>query len=241
MTAAQAGSPLDGVLTVRKESGEQLAAADDGPNTTDPSLDFKVPDGVERIVVAVKDLLDRGGPDYVYRLTAVPADRPDFRLQLFSDREHVPGGGAELVRIRAERMGYQGPIKLSLVGLPAGIAIANDEIPAGATDTLVSLLAFGSPAHAITSIVGASTDPNLTIVRPALAAETRATVRQPWLRSELAMAVTGAGPLSVVWEPDASDTRLPLGSRLPARVRDSACAPGRRRCAIVARDESNRP
>jgi hypothetical protein len=218
VTAAQVGSPLDGVLSVRKESGEQLATADDTPTTTDPTLDFKVPDGVDRILVAVKDLLDRGGPDYVYRLTAALADRPDFRLQILADREQVPGGGAAIVRVRANRAGYQGPIKLSLLGLPSGIAIANDEIPAGATDALVSLLAFGSPAHAITSIVGTSADPNILLVRPAQLAETPMAVRQPWLRSELALAVTGANTLSVVWEPEATGTQLPLGSRLPARI-----------------------
>ncbi len=85
--AARAGSPLDGVLMVRKESGEQLAAADDQPSTTDPVLDFKVPDGVDKIVVAVKDLLDRGGPEFAYRLAVAAADRPDFRLELFADRE----------------------------------------------------------------------------------------------------------------------------------------------------------
>ena len=90
LVAARAGSPLDGMLAIRKESGEQLAANDDRPTTTDPGLDFKIPDGVEKVVVAIKDLLDRGGPDYVYRLSVAPADRPDFRLELREDRHQVP-------------------------------------------------------------------------------------------------------------------------------------------------------
>ena len=103
--AARAGSPLDGVLLLRKESGEQLAAADDSATSTDPTLDFKVPDGVEKVVVVVKDLLARGGSDYVYRLAIAAADRPDFRLQLFGNREQVPSGGAEIVRVRrADRL-----------------------------------------------------------------------------------------------------------------------------------------
>lgn len=219
MLAARAGSPVDGVLSIRKESGEQLAASDDRPNTTDPGLDFKVPDGVDKIIVAVKDLLDRGGPQFIYRLEVASADTPDFRLELFEDRHQTPRGGAELIRVRAERAGYNGPIKLSVAGLPPGVTVANDEIPAGATDTLLSVL--GNEAmigHAIVNITGANADGGPAKVRPALSAATDATRSQPWLRNEVAMAVTPPAPISIAW--DAAPTlALPLGGSLPAQLK----------------------
>ncbi|HEY2840632.1 MAG TPA: hypothetical protein VGJ26_15860 [Pirellulales bacterium] len=219
LLAARAGSPIDGVLSIRKESGEQLAASDDRPNTTDPGLDFKVPDGVDKLVVAVKDLLDRGGPQFIYRLEVAAADTPDFRLTLFEDRHQTPRGGAELVRVRAERSGYNGPIKLAINGLPPGVRVANDEIPAGATDSLLTLLGGEAAlSHAIVSITGASADGGPTRVRPAIAAATDATRSQPWLRNEVAMAVTPSAPLGIEWHGSPS-MALPLGGALPAQLK----------------------
>ena len=239
MVAARAGSPVDGVLAVRKELGEQLDAADDSPNSTDPVLDFKVPDGVDKVVVAVRDLLGRNGPEYIYRLRVTTADRADFRLQLFGASEQVPSGGAQIVRVRAQRTGYQGPIKLSFLGLPANVGVANLEIPAGASDALVSLIAIGSPAHAVGSIVGTGVGASATLVREARLDETPASRLQPWLRGDLGVAVTRGGPLSVMWDTDAYRTRLPLGGRLPARVK-VARAVGGWQCAAEPGHEPDR-
>src|SRR5262249_30679710 len=41
--AERAGSPLDGVLTLRNEAGVQLARSDDQAGTLDPGLEFTVP------------------------------------------------------------------------------------------------------------------------------------------------------------------------------------------------------
>ncbi|HEY4313069.1 MAG TPA: hypothetical protein VGN12_26690 [Pirellulales bacterium] len=235
VTAARAGSPLDGVLAIRKESGEQLAAADDSPTTTDPTTDLKVPEGVTKVVVAVRDLLGRGGPEYAYRLTIAAADRPDFRLELFGDREQVPAGGAQIVRVRAQRMGYQGAIKLAVTDLPAGITVANDEIPAGASDALLSLTTGDGAGQGIATVTGTSVDPNVALVRTALVPESAGSKSQPWLRSQLAVASTGAASLSVVWEAESAGTQLPLGSRLPARlkIRRAPLAGGAVRLSLV--------
>ena len=207
-------------LSIRKESGEQLAASDDRPNTTDPGLDFKNPDGVDKIVVAVKDLLDRGGPEYLYRFDVSAADAPDFRLALFEDQHQTPRGGAELVRVRAERAGYNGPIKLAIAGLPPGVTLINDEIPAGATDALLTLVGNDAAlSHAIVSITGTNADGGAPRIRPALSAATDATRNQPWLRNEVAMAVTPASSLSIQWEGASPTTALPLGGGLPAQLK----------------------
>ncbi|MES1213380.1 MAG: hypothetical protein ABUL64_02230 [Singulisphaera sp.] len=235
LIAARAGSPLDGLLDVRKESGEQLATADDTADSTDPTVDFKVPDGVTKVVAAIRDLQKRGGPAYVYRLAVQPADRPDFSLTLLNDRVQVPAGGVEIVRVRADRNGYQGAIKLGISGSPSEVRVANDEIPAGATEALVTLSAQGGSAQGITKVTGTATDPNLGIARTALGPDSPGAKSQPWLRSELAVATTGAGSLTVAWEAESAGAALPLGSRVPAKVKISRApfAGGAVRLALV--------
>ena len=223
--AARVGSPLDGVLTVHNPAGAELARSDDRPGTTDPGLNFKIPAGVEAIVVAIKDLEGRGGENYVYRLSAVPAGQPDYSLTLFSDREQLPQGGATLLRVRANRAGYNGPIKLSIPGLPAGLALTGDEIPAGATDALVSILSGGqTPPPVVTTIVGDSTAPNTSLRRVASAGETIASKAQPWLRHEVALAGAPASPIAVAWAAAAAEPKLPLGSSTPLEVQISRAA-----------------
>ena len=46
--AARIGSPVDCVLSIRDEHGNQLASNDDQPGTTDPGLDFNVPGNCAR-------------------------------------------------------------------------------------------------------------------------------------------------------------------------------------------------
>jgi hypothetical protein len=218
LLASRLGSPLDGVLTVLTEQGTVLGTSDDRPGTIDPGLDVGVPADVQAMIVAIRDLLGRGGDEFVYRLVAEPAGRPDFSLALVEDRHHVPQQGAALVRVRAERRGYNGLIALELAGLPAGMVASDSEIPAGAVEALVTLTAAESqPSQAVLRIVGSSTDPSIPLVRPAMLPESAATRRQPWLRGEVGIASVAAGPLSVVWSPSA-DESLPLGGALNAAV-----------------------
>jgi len=212
------GSPLDGVLSVRNEAGATLAESDDQPDTIDPALDFTVPAGVNALIVVLRDLQGRGGPNFVYRLSATPVDHPDFTLTLFADRHLVPRAGAAVVRVRANRLNYNGQIKLSLSGLPKGLVVSGDNIPQGATDTLLSLSA---PADAhlsqfLTQIVGASTDAGARIQRTALFPAVTATQSEPWLRSELGIAVTDPQPIRIAW--DNQDATIPIGASYPATL-----------------------
>jgi hypothetical protein len=217
--ADRAGSPLDGVLSLRNEAGAQLAGSDDRPNTVDPGFDFTVPQGVTSLVVALRDLNGRGGPNFVYRLAITPAGRPDFSLTLAEDRSHVPQGGTALVRVQASRAGYNGPIKLSLSGLPAGIVVSGDEIPAGVSEALLSLTAppEQSLSQVFVKMVGTSTDPKVPLRRPALAAATGVTQNRPWLRTDVPLAVVAASPIGIAWDTD--EPNLPLGSTYPAKVK----------------------
>ena len=111
-------------------------------DTFDPSLEYTVPEGVTALVAAAsRPGGARAAPIYVYRLAVTPAGVPDFSLALLEDDCTCRETGAAVLRIRASRAGYNGPIKLTLPGLPAGVAVSGDEIPAGTTDAFLSLTA----------------------------------------------------------------------------------------------------
>ncbi len=218
--AHRAGSPLDGVLSIQNEQGAELAANDDRPKTCDPGLDFTVPKDVTALIVALRDLQGRGGADYVYRIAAVPIGEPDFSLALESERLLIPPNGAALARVVARRAGYKGPIKLSFEGLPENVSITGDEIPAGATQALVTLSAPGvSPSQSIARLWGASTAPKTSITRAALPPQNSVTEHLPWLGEEFGVAVTSDAPLALAWDPFSSDVQLAVGAPLPVKLR----------------------
>ncbi len=216
--AERLGSPLDGVLILRNEAGAQLVRSDDQPNTLDPGLEFTVPAGVESLIAVVTDANGRGGPDFVYRLAVTHVNQPDFNLALLDDRPLVPFGGAALVRVRATRSNYNGPIKLTLSGLPEGIAIAGDEIPAGATDTLLSFSApeGTKPVQGVLQIVGEATEGGVSLQRQALLPENPLSKMYPWMRTELALAVVEPGLISIAW--DSLDDAFPLGAKAAGKI-----------------------
>lgn len=219
VTANRAGSPLDGVLTLRNEAGGQLAASEDRIDTVDPGFEFTVPDGVKAVVVSLTDLHGRGGAEFFYRLAVTPVGQPDFSLTVFEERQNLPQAGSAVLRVRANRAGYSGPIKLSVPGLTAGITVAGETIPADTTDTLLSLTAPAGTnlVQWVTQIVGESADPKTPLRRVAQLPETAETRGQPWQRNELALAVTGPARLGVVW--DAAEPTLLIGTSYTAKMR----------------------
>jgi hypothetical protein len=216
--ANRIGSPLDGVLVLRNEAGAQLATNDDRPNTVDPGFEFTAPEGVKALVVELRDLHRRGGPNFIYRLAITPAGQPEFSLTLPTEPHQVPQGGSTVLRVKANRAGYDGPIKLTIPALPPGLTLVGDVIPAGMTDTLLTLSA--SPGtnltQLVTRMVGEAVDVKPPLRRTALLPETALTQNQPWLRAEVGLAVTGPAPITVAW--DTSEPALPVGYRYSAKV-----------------------
>jgi hypothetical protein len=104
---------------------------DGGPGYgKDSFLDFTAPaDGDYHI--RLRDVRGEGGDDHAYRLN-VREPRPDFRLSVNPRNPNVPRGGAIPLTVTAMRLeGYDGPIEVSLSGLPAGLKAANNTIWAG--------------------------------------------------------------------------------------------------------------
>ena len=217
--ANRAGSALDGVLTIRNVKGAVLATSDDSPDGVDPALDFTVPAGLDRLRVGLKDLSGRSGPLFVYRVAVTHADEPDFRLQMTDDRLILPGDGVGIVRVHADRRGYNGPIKLSLSSLPESIQAQNAVIPAGATDALFTLksAAGGGRPQKILEIVGEGHVGVTAIRRVAMRPDSAQTRDQPWLRGELACAVTDPGKLTLDWA--GGDSKLGIGTHYAVSVK----------------------
>jgi len=215
--AQRLNSPVDGVLSVRNAQGNQLATSDDRPGTSDPGLDFTVPDGVTQLQIALKDLKGAGGNDHVYRIAIKDTAQPDFSLSLDADHISVPAGGTRILPITVNRMGYAGAIDITFDGLPADVQLAGTRIPAGATMGLVSLTATNpSPQAGIVKVLGRSADLPKPITRLATFGDVPGSRAQPYLRQTFAFAVAQAAPISLTWAPQGE--KLHPSSKLPIAV-----------------------
>ncbi len=198
--AGRIGSPLDCSLTIRDEHGKELVMNDDQPGTVDPGLDFTVPNNLHTIVAGVKDVTGRSGPDCIYHLAITRPGQTRFTLALADDRVHIPTAGMGLVRITAQRAGYNGPIELAFRGLPPGVGAGDAVIEAGSNEALVSLPAAGGPPSAgIVTITGTASGDASRIMRTAELPASGAAQWQPWLRSETAIARVAPPSLAVAW------------------------------------------
>ena len=195
--ARRAGTALDGVLSIQNEQGAELAAQrrSSGHERSGP-----------RFQSARRHHARSLSPCAICKAAAARIScigfrsrqsvSPTFRCRLADERYQVPKDGAALARVRVERAGYNGPIKLEFANLPASVSITGNEIPAGATEALVTLSAPGlSPAQSLTTVLGTSTEPNTAIKRAALIPADVVNKHQPWLRDEVALAVTTPSPL----------------------------------------------
>jgi hypothetical protein len=218
LQAEQLGSPLDGVLIVRNTQGGELARGDDQRGTTDPAIDFRVPEGMTSIVLVVKDLIGSGGRSCVYRLSAAPAGHDGFHPTVAGDVAAMGVGGRTLWRVAANRSGYGGPIRLTAAELPAGVRMSGGEIPEGIQQGLV-VLTGEQVAVARAALVAEATIGDISVRRKVQGPTFPAAETQPWLREELAIASVGKSPVTADWA-DASDAiNLPAGGKTPASIK----------------------
>ncbi len=202
LLAQEAGSPLDGVISVRLPGGRGLGSNDDADNRLDPQLEVDVPGDAEAVVVEVRDLLDRGGPASVYHLSITPADEPRYALTVPQGIITVPRGGRTLVPITVQRHGPVGPLRIDPPDWLAELWPSEPVIiPPGRKLAFVSLRALaGQPLDSRVQEVLAQreNDPEalaMPITGPATAV-TRADLQQA---SQLAFAVVPPAPIDVEW------------------------------------------
>jgi hypothetical protein len=134
-------SHLEGIITVYDGAGKKLDSAGDKPlpedvfavtnssrTSSDPYLNFTVPENVNEIVVSVEDLALRGGPNYGYRLIT-RRQAQDFRISIATPFVNVPAGGTAVINVAADRRGYDGAIQIRIPDLPKGLKAEGGIIP----------------------------------------------------------------------------------------------------------------
>ncbi|MEI7702212.1 MAG: PPC domain-containing protein [Planctomycetia bacterium] len=128
-------SPIDPVMNLYKSTGEGITGNDDsrGP---DSYFRWQVPaDGDYAIRVA--DHLNRGGPDFVYRIEFQEV-KPSLsvgipRVARYSQSRqqiYVPRGNRYATVISAERLNFGGELTIDGLQLPAGVTMIAQPMPA---------------------------------------------------------------------------------------------------------------
>jgi hypothetical protein len=116
LQSAAFGFPLDAWLKIENQDGKELKRADDsgGP---DPAMDWTAPeDGT--FVVAVGNVLHRGGPDHYYRVSVAKA-LPAIRVTVASDALVLDRGKTNDLKCSVQlRNGANAKLSASLRGLP---------------------------------------------------------------------------------------------------------------------------
>jgi hypothetical protein len=151
--AYEHGSALDAVIRVLGNNGSVLANADDrliplppkngqpqSLTLPDPSLDFTIPGGTSEITVAIRDLENRGGIGFPYRIVVEPL-YPDFQLQVNESEANIPRGGTAAVAVTVQRKGFSGPITVTVADPPVGLTVRPGVIAAGQVAGVLSLSA----------------------------------------------------------------------------------------------------
>lgn len=124
---------------------------DGGPGYgKDSRLHFTAPAAGEYIV-RLRDVRGLHGDRYAYRLT-VRRPEPDFKLLVDPRNPNVPIGGRIPVTVTAMRMDdFDGPIHVSIDGLPAGLSATEGIIEPGQVSTTL-LLNAAAAAHLETAV-----------------------------------------------------------------------------------------
>jgi hypothetical protein len=144
--ARRLDSPLDSLLTLFNPKGQPILENDDTVDKSeglvthhsDSYLTYTFPAaGDYRLRIA--DAQGKGGDEYAYRLTVAPP-QPDFLLRIRPDNPRTPQGGMTQFGVTAfRRDGFNGPIQLSLKGLPNGCTTQSEVIPAKQNETRMML------------------------------------------------------------------------------------------------------
>jgi hypothetical protein len=92
-------------------------------------------------VVRLRDARGTGGPNYAYRLTVAPP-APEYDLSVSPSNPNVPRGGRVPVTVFAfRRDNFDGPIKVTLGGLPSGMTAEAGTILSGEDSVSLTLAA----------------------------------------------------------------------------------------------------
>ncbi|MBI3697103.1 MAG: PPC domain-containing protein [Acidobacteria bacterium] len=146
--AQRFGSPVDSILRILDAKGNQVALNDDanfaGVQFNKDSRISHTFKQAGRYVLEMRNLWAVTGEDFPYQLLVRPP-QPGFELMLASDQPYVYPGETGTLKVTAVRRdGFDGPIKLNVTGLPAGITAEPVEIPSKKNDAEIHFRADGA-------------------------------------------------------------------------------------------------
>ncbi|MFO0951337.1 MAG: PPC domain-containing protein [Isosphaeraceae bacterium] len=164
-------SPLDAVLYVGVKNGGAIAGSDDSAGP-DSYIRFTAPNDGE-YVVWIFDQLQKGGPDYFYRIEVTPVQA---KLALSVPNESmnrgtgtiavaVPKGNRQAILVNAGRADFGGDLLISAEGLPAGVTFQADTMAAsqGTYPVLFTAAPEAAPAGTLASLSGKPADPKVQV------------------------------------------------------------------------------
>lgn len=216
------GSPLDMYFSIRPADGKSNGTEyDDNPDilhplqfytrTDDPQRQrFTAPaDGRYLLQVSSRDSDQQAGPRSQYRVRIAP-EKPDFRLILMPTStknpsgEMVQTGSAQAYTVLVWRQdGYEGPIRLSMEGLPVGVNCPPQTVGAGQRQGALVVVAEKDAKswNGVVTVKGTAEIDGKTVVRE-------------------------ARPATITWPTPANQQNVPALSRLDhslvLAVRDGA-------------------
>ena len=130
------GSPVDPVMNIYDANMKSLGGSDDADGTKDSRVDFNSPADGEYFV-RIKDMLNRGGSDFIYRIESLPSEKtievtmPEMLRRNLQYRKqfNVPRGGYYTMAVNTTRRGYSGDLVFDIPKLPAGVTWEAGVIP----------------------------------------------------------------------------------------------------------------
>jgi hypothetical protein len=135
--ANQIGTPVDTVLYIYDAAGKSIGSSDDADGRTDSRIDFTAPADGE-FFVRVRDMLDRGGEDFIYRIESEPytpnivVTMPEMlrRDTQYKKQFDIPKGNHFAMTVNVSRANVSGELLFDIPNLPAGVTWEADTIPA---------------------------------------------------------------------------------------------------------------
>ena len=173
--SASLGFPLDARLKVEDAKGKELTKKDDTVNA-DPMLEWTAPeDGT--YFAAVGNVLHRGGPDHLYRLSISQAV-PGLKAVVANNSFAIEPGKTNEIKVTVTRLhGFKSKLTVSARGLPEGLTVEPAEVPDKGGEVVLKLIASadakpfsgaiqfavtetesGTEHHAISELISSTTD-----------------------------------------------------------------------------------
>ena len=143
VSASRFGSKLDALLILTDTNGAVMQQNDDAAGS-DARIEFDAKKDTE-YVLAIRDLTDRGGERYGYRLSIRPptaAAAASFVGRFLPDAPRVHREGTTKLRCEITRAGgFDGPVRFVCEGLPSGVFAESLVIPNAPSSGLLLITA----------------------------------------------------------------------------------------------------